>query len=126
MRGAVMRLSRLEAKRGPKADARFFVFGLNDDDIAERYAAEIRAGTIHRGDPCTTPIWRGDGPIPSPQWATPNELTNDELRDAIHHLALATGREPIAWDADSDVWGAEITAVRREIETEMVEARCGP
>lgn len=113
MRGTVTRLSRLEAKRGPKADARFYVFGLDEDDAAERYAAEIRACTIQRGDSCTTPTWRGLGPVPSPRWATPNELTDDELRDAMHHLALMTRRDPIAWDADSGALAAEITAVRR-------------
>jgi hypothetical protein len=66
MRGTISRLSRLEAKRGPRADARFYVFGLDEDDAAERYAAEIRAGTIQRGDPCTTPIWRSAGPLPCP------------------------------------------------------------
>ena len=125
MRGTVTRLSRLEAKRGPKADARFYVFGVDEEDAAERYAAEICAGTIQRGDPCTTPIWRGQGPVPSPRWATPNELTDDELRDALHHLALMNEREPIAWDADSDVLAAEITAVRREIEAELSAARFG-
>ena len=125
MRGTVTRLDRLEAKRGPKADARFYVFGLNEDDAAERYVAEIRAGTIQRGDPCTTPTWRGTGPVPSPRWATPKELTDDELRDAMHHLALMSGREPIAWDADSDALAAEIIAVRREIGSEMAAVWSG-
>lgn len=125
MRGTVTRLSRLEAKRGPKADVRFYVFGADEDDAAERYAAEIRAGTIQRGDLCTTPIWTGAGPVPSARWATPGDLTDDELRDAIHHSALAAGREPIAWDADGDVLAAEITAVRREIGIEMATLRFG-
>lgn len=51
MRGTVTGLSRLEAKRGPKADARFYVFGLDEDDAAERYAAEIRAGAVLQGGP---------------------------------------------------------------------------
>lgn len=87
MRGTIGRLSRLEAKRAPKADARFYVFGLDEEDAAERYAVEIRAGTIQRGDPCTTPIWRSAGPLPAPRRATADELTDDELEDAIHHLA---------------------------------------
>jgi hypothetical protein len=58
MRGTVTRLSRLEVKRGPKADARFYVFGTDEEDAAERLAAEIRAGTIQPGDPCTMATWR--------------------------------------------------------------------
>ena len=125
MRGTVTRLSRLEAKRGPKEDARFYVFGLDEDDAAERYAAEIRAGTIQRGDPCTTPTWRSSGPVPAARWARPNELTGDELQDITHHLALSSGREPLPRDADSDVLAAEITAVRREIAAEIAAARLG-
>lgn len=123
MRGTVTRLSRLEAKRGPKEDARFYIFGLNDDDTAERYATEIRAGTIRRGDPCTTPTWTGAGRVPSARWAIPSDLTDDELRDAIRCLATAGGREPIAWDAESDALTAEIIAVRQEIAAGMASAR---
>jgi hypothetical protein len=96
MRGTITRLSRLEAKRGSRAAARFYVFGMDEEDAAERYEAEIRAGTIQRGDPCTTPIWRSVGPLPAPRWATANELTDDELADAVHQLAWMSGREPPA------------------------------
>ena len=105
MRGTISRLSRLEAKRGPRADVRFYVFGLDEEDAAERYAAEIRVGTIHRDDPCTTPIWRGAGPPPAPRWATADELTDDVLGDAIHHLARMSGREPLPWDAERGFGG---------------------
>jgi hypothetical protein len=123
MRGTVTRLSRLEAKRGPKNDARFYAFGLDEDDAAERYEAEIRAGTIQRGDPCTTLTWRSVGSVPSARWARPNELTDDELQTAIHHLALVSGREPLPRDADRDALAAEITAVRREIAAEIAALR---
>ena len=115
MCGTITRLSRLEAKRGSRADARFYVFGMDEEDAAERYAAEIRVGTIQRGDPCTTPIWRSAGPLPAPRWATANELTDDELADAIHHLALMSGREPLPRDADSAALAAEMAALRQEI-----------
>ena len=115
MRGTVSRLSRLEAKRAPKADARFYVFGLDEEDAAERYAAEIRAGTIQRSDPCTTPIWRSAGPLPAPRRATADELTDGELEDAIHHLALLSGREPLPRNADSAALAAETAALRQEI-----------
>jgi hypothetical protein len=115
MRGTITRLSRLEAKRGPKADARFYVFGLDEEDAAERYAAEIRAGTVHRGDPCITPIWCRASPLPAPRWAAPSDLTDDELHGALHHLALMSGREPLPWDADSNAMAAEIAALRQEI-----------
>ena len=115
MRGSLTRLVRLEAKRGPKADARFYIFGRDEDDIAERYAAEIRAGTIGRGDPCTTPIWRSPGPVPAPRWATPNELSDDELADAIHHLALACGREPLPREASDEACRAELRTLRQEL-----------
>ena len=123
MRGTVTRLGRLEAKRGPKADPRFYVFGLNEDDAAERYVAEIRAGTIQRGDPCTTSIWTGAGPVPAARWASPSDLTDDELQDAVRCLALSTGREPIDRDADSDALAAEIAAVRLEIASQMAAVR---
>jgi hypothetical protein len=125
MRGTVTRLSRLEAKRVPKDDARFYVFGFDEDDAAERYAAEIRAGTIQRGDPCTTLTWRSAGLVSAARWARPVELTDDELQDAIHHLARRSGREPLPRDADSDTLAAEITAVRREIAVETAAARLG-
>jgi hypothetical protein len=125
MRGTVTRLSRLEVKRGPKADARFYVFGTDEEDAAERLAAEIRAGTIQPGDPCTMATWRSVGPMPSPHWARPNELTEDELQDATHHLALSSRREPLPRDADSEALAAEITTIRREIGLEMAGARVG-
>lgn len=53
----------------------------------------------------------------------PTIVTDDELRDAMHNLALMSGREPIAWGVDSDVLAAEITAVRREIDSEMAAVR---
>jgi len=123
MRGTVTRLSRLEAKRGPKDDARFYVFGVDENDAAERYAAEIRAGTIQPGDPCTSPVWRSAGSMPSPHWARLNELTDDELQDATHHLALSSGREPLPRNADSGALAAEIAAIRREIGLEMAGTR---
>ncbi|GJE42424.1 hypothetical protein [Methylobacterium soli] len=115
MRGTITRLSRLEAKRSPKADTRFYVFGLDEDDAAERYAAEIRAGTVQRGDPCTTLIWRSAGPLPAPRWAVPSDLTDDELHDALHHLALMSGRELLPRDADSAALAAEISTIRQEL-----------
>jgi hypothetical protein len=123
MRGTTTRLSRLEAKHGPKADARFYVFGLDEDDAAERYVAEIRAGTIQRGDPCTTSIWTRAGPVPTARWASPSDLTDDELQDAVRCLAIASGREPIDWGAGSDSLAAEILAIRQEIASEMAAIR---
>jgi hypothetical protein len=49
--------------------------------IQEAYiqcAAEIRAGTIERGDPRTMPAWRGSGSALHKVGCS-NELTDDEL-----------------------------------------------
>ncbi|WP_336492436.1 hypothetical protein [Methylobacterium nigriterrae] len=93
---------------------------MDEEDAAERYAAEIRAATVQRDDPCTTPVWRSAGPLPAPQWAAPSDLTDDELHDAIHHLALMSGREPLPRDADSAALAAEMAAIRQELGPEGV------
>jgi hypothetical protein len=111
MRGIGTRLSKLEAKRSPKADARFYVFGVDEDDAAERYAAEIRAGTIQRSNLCHTPTWRGAGPLPAPRWMTPSELNDEELEDAIAWLGARAGREPLPRGFDYEALTSELNAV---------------
>ena len=118
MRGSVTRLMKLEAKRAPRADARFYVFGVDQDDVSERIAVEIVAGTIPRSEECRGVIWTGARPIPPPRWAHPDTLTDDELHDAIASLSMLCGRDPLPRECDSDALAAEIGAIRREIASE--------
>ena len=66
MRSFEARLRKIEAKRAPRADARFYVFGADEDDVSERIAVEIVDGTIPRSEECRGVIWTGAGPVPSP------------------------------------------------------------
>jgi hypothetical protein len=115
MRGTVTRLSRLEAKRGLKGDPSFYVFGLDEDDAAERLAVETVAGTVRLGDRCHMVVWSSSGPLPSPRWLTPREMSDDELNAAIRHFDGLLGREPLPVDANGDVLSSEISELRREI-----------
>ncbi len=114
MRGMITRLSRLESKRSLKGYPSFYVFGLDEDDAAERMAAETRAGTIQLGDRCHMIVWTGTEPLPRPRWLTPRQMSDEELNAAIGHLCGAVGREPLPPDADHNAFTAEITALRQQ------------
>lgn len=101
--------------------ARFYIFGRNDEDVAERYAAAIREGRVGGDVRCCTPIWRRENPPPSPRWAMPEELTEDELEDAIHHLAAMIGRKPLSRSADSAALIGEIGAIKQELNSNGAE-----
>ncbi|GJE59095.1 hypothetical protein [Methylobacterium trifolii] len=118
MRGTITRLSKLEAKRAPRAEALFYVFGMDEDDAAERLAVEIRAGTVNRGDACRTPIWRGAAPPPPPRWASPSDLTAAELEDAIADLARQLGRKQHPRGFGDQAVAEELSAIQREIAAE--------
>lgn len=112
MRNAISRLTKLEAKCAPNAASRYYVFGHNEQDAAERVAVETRSGRIGNGAQWLAPIWSGDGPLPAPRWATPEQLTDQELHGATTHLALLNGRQPLLHDAGSDAIASELAAIR--------------
>lgn len=91
MRGIENRLTRLETKRGPKTDARFYVFGVDENETVARTAAEVSRGAIKPDDPIQSVIWRGTNPPPAPHWATARDLSDECLDDAIATLAGIIG-----------------------------------
>lgn len=115
IRGTISRLARIERKLGQRGEARFYIFGRDEEDLAERYAAEVHAGAIRHGDLCTTAIWRRSTDVPPARWLRPNEMTDNELSDTIHHLALACGRDPLREDADEHAVRAELSAIYETI-----------
>lgn len=117
MRGVSTRLSKLEAKRGPRAEALFYVFGMDEGDAAERAAAELRSGAIGPADPLRMPIWRGTSPPPAPRWAAPTDLTDEELEDAIADLSAQVGREVHPRGA---MEGDTLSAALKDVQSELI------
>lgn len=93
MRSLEARLQKIEAAFGPSPSARFYVFGIDGAEIEGRAAEAVRIGSIRPGHDYRGVLWRGTAPLPDPRWATPADLSDEELEDAIAALAAQTGYE---------------------------------
>ena len=119
MRGSITRLQKLEAKRAPKADASFYAFGMDEDDIAEQIAAATVSGILPRGQEPFGVLWRGPAPPPPSRWVCAGDLTKEEAEDAVATISALVGREPIPRGEFNDRFADEYFAIKELLLAQM-------